>query len=295
MIHVAFNCAKKGFRKKCTMYIVSELTNTYKGGDGNVKRITFALLIILALCGNTNAFEREEISLPIIGETLGRLETSTGWMKGPGDHWISRENRIPKYLSASYEILQDSEDHSLGVDNFQQLEVREIAMEGKKYLILLVHKTGGAYHYPTIKKDWYYNYQVRGYVFESSEFKLLSLTDKKSALVSLKTVATPSVVYYNKGYGSKYLNDISIKITEELGKERKQDIDLIFNVMKLNDKLRFVILEKWAWESDGRSYENYSGLGPSLPINMDEILTEEVFRHFYFETEYQSFVDFWNR
>ncbi len=57
------------------------------------------------------------IFLHYLDAQLGKLENATGWMKGPGDRWISRENRIPKYLSADYDILQDYERHSLGVYN----------------------------------------------------------------------------------------------------------------------------------------------------------------------------------
>ena len=82
-----------------------------------MKRALWIIVVFFVLCGKVNAFERHEAVLPFIGEQLGKLENATGWMKGPGDRWISRENRIPKYLSADYDILQDYERHSLGVYN----------------------------------------------------------------------------------------------------------------------------------------------------------------------------------
>jgi glycine hydroxymethyltransferase len=45
-------------------------------------------------------------------------------------------------------------------------------------------------------------------------------------------------------------------------------------------------------------FETYSGLhatNQDLPISIEEVVTAEVFRNFYFETDYQAFADLWNR
>ena len=263
-----------------------------------MKKTVFVLVILLVLCGNLNAFERQETALPIISEPLGKLETTTGWMKGPGDRWISRENRIPKYLSADYDILQDYENYSLGVDNFHLIEFREVLIKDKSYYLLIKHRKGGSYRYPTIEEDWYYNYQVHGYVFEKADFTSLFLTDKEPAVVSLKMVATPSVVYYNDKYDAAYLNDIAVKINEELEKENYHDLYLMVNVMKLEDALRFIMVEKSVSVSGKYEFETYSGLYATdwdLPIKLKEAVTVKVFKNFYFEADYQAFIDFWNR
>lgn len=263
-----------------------------------MKRALLIMVVLFILCGNANAFERQEAILPIISEPLSRLETATGWMKAPGDRWISRENRIPEYLSAEYDILQDYQDHSLGVDNFQLLEFREVTIEKKTYYLLLVHKMGGSYRYPTIKEDWYYNHQVRGYIFEKADLTPLVLTDKEPLLVKLRLVANPSVVYYNDKYGNAYLDDIAVNIKEKLEKENGHDLYLLVNVMKIGDALRFIMVEKSVYVSGDYEFETYMGLygtDRDLPIKLEESITTEVFKNFYFETDYQAFVNFWNR
>ncbi|NLC52288.1 MAG: hypothetical protein GX764_08320 [Firmicutes bacterium] len=88
-----------------------------------MKKMLFVLFVALLMFGRAHAFERQEASLPVISEPLSRLETAVGWMKTPGGGWISRENRIPKYMSSDYDLLQDFNDYSLGVDNFQLLDI----------------------------------------------------------------------------------------------------------------------------------------------------------------------------
>lgn len=263
-----------------------------------MKRAFWIIVVLFVLCGKVNAFERHEAVLPFIGEQLGKLENATGWMKGPGDRWISRENRIPKYLSADYDILQDYERHSLGVYNFDLIELREVSIRDKGYYLLLIHKKGGSYRYPTIREDWYYNYQVRGYVFEKTDLPQMDLADREPTTLTPKLVATPSVVYYNDRYGTAYLNDIALKINEELEKERHHDLSLIINVMKLDDALRFIMVEKSVSTHGKYEFETYSDLyatNQDLPISIEEVVTAEVFRNFYFETDYQAFADLWNR
>lgn len=148
------------------------------------------------------------------------------------------------------------------------------------------------------EEDWYYNYQVHGYVFEKADFTPLFLTDKEPAVVSLKMVATPSVVYYNDKYDAAYLNDIAVKINEELEKENYHDLYLMVNVMKLEDALRFIMVEKSVSVSGKYEFETYSGLYATdwdLPIKLKEAVTVKVFKNFYFEADYQAFIDFWNR
>jgi hypothetical protein len=120
---------------------------------------------VFLLSGISNAFERKKPQLSVISDQISKIENVTGWMKSPSSNWISRKNRIPKYMSNDYDILQDSEEYSLGIDNFQLLELREVKIEEQKYYLLLKHQKGGSYKYPNIKEDWSYNYQVRGYIF----------------------------------------------------------------------------------------------------------------------------------
>jgi hypothetical protein len=95
---------------------------------------------VFLLSGISNAFEREKPQLPVISDQISKIENVTGWMKSPSSNWISRKNRIPKYMSNDYDILQDSVEYSLGIDNFQLLELREVKIEEQKYYLLLKYQ-----------------------------------------------------------------------------------------------------------------------------------------------------------
>ena len=122
----------------------------------------------------------------------------------------------------------------------------------------------------------------------------MDLADREPTTLTLKLVATPSVVYNYSRYGTAYLNDIALKINEELEKERHHDPSLIINVMKLDDALRFIMVEKRVL-TYGISYSGLHATNLDLPIRIEEVVTAEVFRNFYFETDYQAFADLWNR
>jgi len=263
-----------------------------------VKKMLFVLFVALLMFGRAHAFERQEASLPVISEPLSRLETAVGWMKTPGGGWISRENRIPKYMSSDYDLLQDFNDYSLGVDNFQLLELREVILGGETYYLLLKHKRGGAYHYPAIREGWYYNYQVKGYVFGKTDMHPIAFEDKEPFLVEIGLIANPSKVYYNDKYENIYIQDIAVKLNEVMAKEKSDDLYLIINVMKLGGSVRFIMLEKSISISGNYEFETYAGLSATdydLPIKIEEAVTEEVFKNFYFELDFRTFGAFWNQ
>ena len=139
-----------------------------------MKKMLFVLFVALLMFGRAHAFERQEASLPVISEPLSRLETAVGWMKTPGGGWISRENRIPKYMSSDYDLLQDFNDYSLRLTTFQLLELQEVMLGAKCYL-LLKHKRV-VHIVSAIREGWYYNYQVKVMYLENGYTQLLLRT-----------------------------------------------------------------------------------------------------------------------
>lgn len=244
-----------------------------------LKKTMFIFLMVILIFSGTvlaGSFERTEVILPEISKQLSKLENVIGWTKLPEGHWLSRENRIPMYLSIDYEILQDHEKYSLGKDNFQLLELREMKYDTKDYYILYKHYTEGYYYYKYIEEDWNYLYYVDAYVFEKENLPIIKLEDEKAELYEIKIIAKVSKHYFNQGYGEEYLQDISEKIPASM--EEGSQGALIVNALKLGDKVRFLLLEEYPY-----------GLKAFSLISK----TEEVFRNFYYETYLSSFEDFW--
>lgn len=248
-----------------------------------MKRLLVSMLLVLVLAGVAVAFERETPALPIISKPLSVLKDVTGWMITPSGTWVNRKNRIPKYLPNEYQTLQDYTDYSLGTDNFTKIELREIEYDNQVRYILLKHYKDGRFKYPTIREDWYNTDRIKGYVFEKKAMYSLSLEDREATLVEI-----PLVYAFDLSYNAKrYLDDIAAKVAE--GRSGYEDI-IAFNVLKIGDSVRFIMLEGIAYK-EVRSYKN---MGYGLPVDAKGVLTEEVFRNFYYELDFDVFDKFWN-
>ena len=259
-----------------------------KKGDDSMRKILILCILLLFVSTATlvfsGSFERTEFEPPEISGQLSKLEGVTGWTKLPEGQWIEKQDRIPRYISVARENLQDYEKYSLGIDNFQLLEIRELKYEGKDYYILYKHYTNGRYKYKNIEKGWRYWYYVDAYVFEKNKLPVIQLVDKKSQLFKIEVIANAYEFYHTQTYGEEYIKDISKKIPALVEEDLSRKEILIVNTIKLDDKVRFLLLEKNAY---------MYGLKGILPIGKDEILTEEVFRNFYYETDLTVFKRFW--
>jgi len=253
-----------------------------------VKRVTLVLLCVLVLSVSAFAgLERTPVQLPEIGSIFGRLDKATGWMQSPSGEWIERENRIVKYLSKDYESLLDYEQHSLGVDNFHWIELREVEIKGEKYYLLLKACRGGQYLYPRIKEDWNDNYQIKGYVFNKEGWKI-EFKDREPNLLRLELVCEAGLTYYDVPTEGRYIEDMKVKINEVLNKANKEfTYYLNLNVLPIDGAARFIFLE----ESRYKKSIVYSGLFESrkLPIELKEVATPKVFEKFYYETGLEAF------
>ncbi len=240
-----------------------------------MKRAFLALIVVLICTGSVYTFEREAPALPTISEPLAVLESATGWMRLPRGEWVSRENRIPKYLSSEFEYLQDSREYALGVDNFGWLQLREMQFAGQSYYLLLKQYRSGYYRYSNIREGWTYSHRLRVYVIDKAYLpSRITLQDRKAALVEIPVTAEFELRYRGNGY----LDDIIARIAEGI---EGRKTTLAINMIRVGDEARFVTI------NDISRYER-------LPIEFEEVFTEEVFRHFYYELEHDVFDAFWN-
>ncbi len=240
-----------------------------------MKRVFLTLIVVLLFATTAAAFEREAPVLPTISEPLAVLESATGWMRLPRGEWVSRENRIPKYLSSEFEYLQDSREYALGVDNFGWLQVREMQFGGQSYYLLLKQYRSGYYRYPNIREGWTSTRRLKVYVINKSDFPpLIKLEDRKAMLVEIPVTAEFELLYRGNGY----LDEIVARIAEGI---EGRKTTLAINMIRVGDEARFVTI------NDISRYER-------LPIKYDEVSTDEVFRHFYYELDYAVFDAFWN-
>lgn len=240
-----------------------------------MKRTFLAWFVVLLYVGSASAFERDAPVLPVISEPLAVLESATGWMKMPSGEWVSRGNRIPRYLSSEHNILQDYQEYGLGLDNFGWMQLREMQFGGRSYYLLLKQYRSGYYRYSTIREGWTYSDRLKVYIIDKTSFPpRITLEDRIAALVEIPVTAEFELLYRR----NDYLDAIVARIAE--GIEGRQS-DLVINMLKLGDEARFVPVNAVS------RYER-------MPIVYDEVFTDEVFRHFYYELDYAAFDAFWN-
>lgn len=255
-----------------------------------MKRACLALIVVLICAGAVYAFEREAPVLPTISEPLAVLESATGWMRIPEGGWVSRENRIPKYLSSEYDVLQDYQEHALGVDNFGWLQLREMGFGGQSYYLLLKQYRSGYYRYSNIREGWTYSERLKVYVINKSDFPPpIKLEDGKATLIEI-----PVAAQFERFYPSdRYVDEIAAKVAEGL---EETDSYLLVNMLRIGDAGRFVMLVREDVSTAGATIALYDGIDKyeKLPIKFEEVLTEEVFRNFYYELDYEALETFWN-
>lgn len=240
-----------------------------------MKRAVCAWIVVLICAGAVYAFEREVSDLPIIGEPLAVLENATGWMRMPYGEWVSRANRIPKYLSSDFATFQDFREYGLGIDNFGWLQLREMQFAGQSYYLLLKQYRSGYYRYSNIREGWTYSERLKVYVIDAASFPpRITLEDRIAALVEIPVTAEFELLYRGNGYP----DEIVARIAEGI---EGRESTLAINMLRVGDEARFVTI------NDISRYER-------LPIEYDEVSTDEVFRHFYYELDYAVFDAFWN-
>jgi len=259
-----------------------------------LRKIALAVFCILVLSLSVfGQYERAPVQLPEISPALARLDKATGWMQMPGGEWVNRKNRIPEYLSSEFAILLDYEDHSLGVSNFDWIELRTITIKGEEYYLLAKARKGGQYEYPRIKKGWSYNYQIDIYIFNKEDWKI-ELIDREPQLLRIPLLCETGLVYYfEQDREENYVQDMSRKINETINKASKDfSYFLNLNTLLIDDQVRFIFVEESLYTSGSYKSTSYYGLRGTdwdLPIKLKDTVTPKVFEKFYYETDLEAF------
>lgn len=265
------------------------------------------IAILLLINGFLIAQERVNAEKPIIGsEKLGSLTSATGWVFNNEKEWVSRPNRIPAILDARYSAVLDTFQFKRGIDNFEYYEFRTMKYKGGDYIILIKKFLDGNYKYPAIKQDWYDYPNFYYYVFKASNLLAASLFEEgKPTLMKIPIVCSGET--YNALNESALPLIASAIAQEEVFQEGyappkkpyKDDYLAIYaSIFKEKNIAQFQIFYYSIPRSKGK-HERTSvhGIAGSDLLyhgdRNDEIYDgPELFKNFYFETSYGTFMDF---
>jgi len=247
--------------------------------------VSFLFYIVL------HSQERTNKPIPKIGTQVeGQLIKATGWLLDPQGQWISGLNKIPGY------------DKTNNVDEFISYQFREVKILDSTYSILIKKcfietlKTGIA------------QYGIEFYVF--SKTQLAQLNDIKNDTINLIKI---TVLYSGFSGGTKdtYISEIQKEIahqiqskndTSETDKELIREgaqidfqANLIFHIAPYKSK-NIVQFQIYSYKDLGDGYNQIEGVS-AIAVTEDMqgdkfFLTNDLFKHCYFETDYQTFNSF---
>jgi len=262
----------------------------------------FIVLVLLSYTAYLYAQERIDRPLPKIGtEIKGELTKATGWLLNPEGQWISRQNRIPVFLEHRFGGLIDYERYGLGLDNFISYQLREIKIQDNTYSILIKKYRDGEYRYPTIKEDWYSYISVLFYVFKTNELeKLKNIEPDSINLIRINILYEGLITWIDQ---RTYLSSIEKEIVKQVDK-RKSDREhhLVLHIAPYKTK-NIVQFQIYSASPPLYGKDHFiSGIIKEHKVKDDSgrysweerqiYLTNDLFKHCYFETDYTLFRNF---
>lgn len=239
--------------------------------------------------------EREVKKVATINKTpTSTMEKAIGWLKNKDGEWLSLNNTIPVNVGSEYKSLIKHTDKGLGVDNFINYKFYNINYDNKEYICLVKKYKRGTFEYSSIRKGWYTWNSHIAYIFDKTYVDSLKFIDNKINLIKIPLV---DVVGLDWKKDLEFLNLIPQKINWD----RKPFYNLVFHVAPYKEKN---IVQFQIYTTYGK-YSDYSGWAISGIRKEHEIpdpeksyrklqiyMTDELFNHCYFETDYNNFNNF---
>jgi len=248
------------------------------------------LLIILSSFSLTiTVFSQDRtvtLKANISTETVSELKKAKGWMLNEDKEWVSLENTIPtSNLGSRYKSLLDYEEYGLGSDNFNYFKLKEISYKDSTYYVLIKQYRDGWYKYKNIRKGWRQYKSHLAYVFDKNELsKLKNINDSQINKIEIQLIDTHQVNYTAE---DKAIELIQTKI--KLDKPLDKNFKLILHIAPYKEKniVQFQIYIAYN--------KRIAGINSSNSGKVKQYyLKDDLFKHFYYETDYSTFNKFLN-
>lgn len=260
-----------------------------------MKSAFFFLSIVLLMSNPSFGQERKQVEKPKISKSIiGQLKSAKGWILNPNKEWLSQSNTIPAYRSS----LSKYGKFSLGLDNFKSYELREMTYKGEGYYILIKKYNTEQYKYAYSEVGWYKSWnKYLAYVFKKTDWeKVLAIEDNKINLVEINLEA---VIYLSPGNLSQKKAYSQIESQIEWADKSDNIRSLILHIAPYKEKN---IVQFQIYANHKYKYGNFfSGILNEHEVDNEKqrgkkqiYLTDELFSHCYFETNYKKFNKFIN-
>ncbi|MCK9618259.1 MAG: hypothetical protein M0R21_10545 [Lentimicrobiaceae bacterium] len=266
------------------------------------------LLIMLLFCigGYAQDGNDSKSNMPLLSPVKARITSATGWAMMSNGKWKSATNKIP-YSDPEGEKPPEGKK-AMGMENFDELEMREIAINNKNYNILIIKYQEGTYRFPSIQQDWTTFKTLDYYMFLSANLKGAfgdSQDNDISTAVALNPVCSGSIDHYNdkdvegiisaQAFRAANLNYkspanliIAMMPHEEKGRQyiRFKFIKSYSSNYLVNSYMRTDLIKKHFltsfWETDFNAFKNFWGTAASITFSQGELTHP---------TDYQGYFD----
>jgi len=169
--------------------------------------------------------ERQKKQSSMVSEVISELKKATGWTLQNNGEWTSSQNKIPFFDFKQNKLRRGK--FSLGRDNFNKIEIRQIVVEKIIYSILITHFDVGEYEFPILEQNWKEYNALTYYVFKEDRWNLVfpdSITFNKPYAINMRLLISGDIKEYND---KTYLFEIEAAIHKAIYLQEKSIINLI--------------------------------------------------------------------
>jgi hypothetical protein len=258
-----------------------------------MKRTTLTILTMVMMILTVYGQDRTTKPKAVIStETISQLTTATGWMLNPEEEWVSLKNTIPVHLASEFNLLLDHEERGLGTDNFKYYKLKELTYNDSSYYVLIKQYRDGYYTYGSIKEGWNKLISHTAYIFAKSELnKLDRIKDGQLNMIEIEIIDNVNIAWTSEAEALKL---IPTKIEWDKPIDKKRNLILHIAPYKEKNIVQFQIYTTYSkYNIIGGIIKEYEAKGGEYFFSTKKVyLTDELFKHCYYETDYATFNKF---
>ncbi len=222
-----------------------------------------------------------EINFSVISDVLSTLDHVTGWSLQDNGKWTSLKNKIP--LSNWKTLKRPSPQDKLGIENFEQLQLKKVLIDEKQYNVLILIYNNGDYEFPILQEGWRSFNSVEFFVFKAENLiKVLprEVQFNRPYAVNMEVFCAAKIVNYDPEILD---NEIVAKIQATQNQTNFNAANLVFAVKPIQEKGKEVVQFKLI-----RSYSKNS----LTEWYLDPTSAPKLFDVSYYEAKFYQFKQF---
>lgn len=180
-----------------------------------MKNCTKQVVFIVGLLASTLSVaaqkaDRTTDNLPVVGDVMSAIRNATGWTLQDNGIWYNQQNCLPNANADNNRTSEPS--NRLGRHNFEVIELREVMVHGRQYVVMLTKSEKGRYEFSTLRYRWIKFKQIDYHVFKAEKLRELmpdSMIAGKTYLANLDLFTSGSLPEYDdETYLVKIAGDI---------------------------------------------------------------------------------------